>query len=82
MEQESRTLEINNVNDGVWHGRGDTICIGRYREGTKAFFELHQPSLMPAVSPKLCSMERPISSDNHSWNADTNQSEPLVPPSQ
>ncbi|ERM98390.1 hypothetical protein AMTR_s00072p00053710 [Amborella trichopoda] len=26
--QESRTLEMNNVRDGVWHGRSDTICIG------------------------------------------------------
>ncbi|CAA6672016.1 unnamed protein product [Spirodela intermedia] len=25
---ESRTLEMNNVQDGVWHGRSDTICIG------------------------------------------------------
>ncbi|KAG8385641.1 hypothetical protein BUALT_Bualt03G0066200 [Buddleja alternifolia] len=30
--QESRTLEMNNVEDGIWHGRGDTICIGSYSE--------------------------------------------------
>uniref|UniRef100_A0A2C9U4E2 Uncharacterized protein n=1 Tax=Manihot esculenta TaxID=3983 RepID=A0A2C9U4E2_MANES len=27
--QETRTLEMNNVQDGIWHGRGDTICIER-----------------------------------------------------
>ncbi|XAR66364.1 hypothetical protein NMG60_11012573 [Bertholletia excelsa] len=31
--QESRTLDMNNVQNGTWHGRGDTICIG---EGSKA----------------------------------------------
>ncbi|MED6144388.1 hypothetical protein PIB30_015171 [Stylosanthes scabra] len=25
--KESRTLEMNNVQDGTWHGRGDTVCI-------------------------------------------------------
>nr|GFA88491.1 PLAC8 family protein [Tanacetum cinerariifolium] len=25
---ESRTLDMNNVHDGTWHGRGDTMCIG------------------------------------------------------
>lgn len=80
--QESRTLEINNVLDGVWRGRGDTICIGSYGEGTKAFFELHQPSVILTESPKFCSMERSINSDEHSWNADASQSEPLVSPSQ
>ncbi|KAJ4829909.1 hypothetical protein Tsubulata_025138 [Turnera subulata] len=47
LSQESRTLEMNNVQDGTWHGRGDTICIGGYSEGNKAFFELHPP---PVVS--------------------------------
>ncbi|MED6122135.1 hypothetical protein PIB30_037017 [Stylosanthes scabra] len=27
LSQESRTLEMNNVQDGTWHGRGDTVCI-------------------------------------------------------
>lgn len=43
MEQESRTLEMNNVQDGTWHGRGDTICIGSFSEGNKALFELNPP---------------------------------------
>ncbi|KAI7738179.1 hypothetical protein M8C21_007562, partial [Ambrosia artemisiifolia] len=37
LAQESRTLEMNNVYDGTWHGRGDTMCIGTYVEGVKAF---------------------------------------------
>ncbi|KAJ8761608.1 hypothetical protein K2173_004384 [Erythroxylum novogranatense] len=38
--QESRTLEMNNVQDGIWHGRGDTLCIGTYSEANNANFEL------------------------------------------
>ena len=49
MEQESRTLEMNNVQDGTWHGRGDTICIGAYSEN-KAIFELHPPSIISTVN--------------------------------
>ncbi|GJZ10303.1 PLAC8 family protein [Tanacetum coccineum] len=37
LVQESRTLEMNNVHEGTWHGRGDTMCIGTYVEGVKAF---------------------------------------------
>ncbi|KAJ7946887.1 Protein PLANT CADMIUM RESISTANCE like [Quillaja saponaria] len=47
--QESRTLEMNNVQDGTWHGRGDTICIGGFGEGSKAILDLHPP---PHVSIK------------------------------
>lgn len=79
--QESRTLDINNVQDGVWHGRGDTICIGSYGEGSKGLFELSRSSLEPTKSPELFSMERSLNSDNHSWNVDSSHSEPLVPPS-
>ncbi|GJR48331.1 PLAC8 family protein, partial [Tanacetum coccineum] len=32
LAQESKTLEMNNVHDGTWHGRGDTMCIGTYVE--------------------------------------------------
>ncbi|KAL5579271.1 hypothetical protein UlMin_011713 [Ulmus minor] len=52
--QESRTLEMNNVQDGIWHGRGDTICIG-IAEGGKAFFELQPPpivSITPPIPPQ------------------------------
>lgn len=46
LEQESRTLEMNNVEDGTWHGRGDTICIaGTHGEGGK-FVELHPPHIV------------------------------------
>ncbi|KAF5728976.1 hypothetical protein HS088_TW21G01133 [Tripterygium wilfordii] len=50
--QESRTLEINNVQDGTWHGRGDTICIGSYADANKALFELHPPPIA-VISPQI-----------------------------
>ncbi|KAK2644241.1 hypothetical protein Ddye_019436 [Dipteronia dyeriana] len=55
LSQESRTLEMNNVQDGTWHGRGDTICVGSYGEGSKAFFELHPPPVSTKC-PEPCSM--------------------------
>ncbi|CAO1941645.1 unnamed protein product [Urochloa humidicola] len=72
--QEARTLEINNVQCGVWHGRGDTICLGSNGEGNKAFAALNKASLVPVKSPGLCGMDR-------SSNA-ANEHEPLVPPAQ
>jgi hypothetical protein len=70
-KQEARTLEMNNVQCGVWHGRGDTICLGSNGEGNKAFAALHKSSFVPIKSPELCGMDR-ISS-----GADEHQ--PLVP---
>lgn len=64
LEQESRTLEINNVQDGTWHGRGDTICIGGFGEGSKAFFELHQPPLVSIMSPDPCNMQKSTDSSD------------------
>ncbi|CAN8305534.1 unnamed protein product [Cochlearia groenlandica] len=43
--QESKTLEMNNVHDGIWHGRGDTMCIGGYSEG-KALLGMHSPPVI------------------------------------
>ncbi|XP_071697480.1 uncharacterized protein [Rutidosis leptorrhynchoides] len=51
LAQESRTLEMNNVHDGMWHGRGDTMCIGTYVEGVKAF-ELIPPVVASINSPQ------------------------------
>lgn len=45
--QESRTLEMNNVQDGVWHGRGDTICVGRY-----SVFGQSPPPVLSITSPE------------------------------
>ncbi|GMY37175.1 cell number regulator 6 isoform X1 [Fagus crenata] len=56
--QESRTLEMNNVHDGTWHGRGDTLCIGGFGEGSKAFFELHPQHDVSTKSPQPCSMQK------------------------
>ncbi|WOL05213.1 hypothetical protein Cni_G13940 [Canna indica] len=79
--QESRTLEMNNVQNGIWHGRGDTICLASSGEGSKAFVALRQPPLFPPRSPELCSMERASIgfSSEHSWNTNASHSEPLVP---
>ncbi|PKU62922.1 uncharacterized protein LOC110107314 [Dendrobium catenatum] len=78
--QESRTLEMNNVQDGIWHGRGDTICIGKYGEGSKEFNVLHKPSLTLKKNPESCNMERTANgSGNHSWNVDISPSKPLSP---
>ncbi|KAL3820627.1 hypothetical protein ACJIZ3_006532 [Penstemon smallii] len=43
LSQESRTLEMNNVIDGVWRGRGDTICVGGFSKDSKVFSELTPP---------------------------------------
>ncbi|XP_034697824.1 uncharacterized protein LOC117923578 [Vitis riparia] len=64
--QESRTLEMNNVQDGTWHGRGDTICIGSYGESSKAFLELHPPPLVTTKSPEPCSMQKSTDSNERS----------------
>ncbi|XP_039145879.1 uncharacterized protein LOC120283303 [Dioscorea cayenensis subsp. rotundata] len=76
--QESRTLEMNNILDGVWHGRGETICLGTSGEGSKAFAALYKPSLISTKSPVLCSMEKPSDTGDHSWIIDVSPSKPLV----
>ncbi|KAF3646166.1 putative nitric oxide synthase-interacting protein -like protein [Capsicum annuum] len=48
LSQEARTLEMNNVQDGIWHGRGDTICIGSYSELNKTPLELSPPAIVQA----------------------------------
>lgn len=73
LSQESRTLEMNNVQDGIWHGRGDTICIGGYGEGSKAFFELRPP---PLVS--ICCTNNSTNGNDHPWPSEVGQSAPLV----
>ncbi|XP_074583524.1 uncharacterized protein LOC141839630 [Curcuma longa] len=76
--QESRTLEMNNVQNGVWHGRGDTICLAGAGEGSTTFIALRQPPLLAIRSPVHCSMERTTDDNKHSWSLDTSQSKPLV----
>lgn len=82
ISQESRTLEMNNVQDGVWHGRSDTICIGSSGNGSKTFPELRQPSAIPLRSPELCGMERAATNKgHHSWSPDASRqsSSSLIP---
>ncbi|KAF3782289.1 PLANT CADMIUM RESISTANCE 8 protein [Nymphaea thermarum] len=60
--QETRTLNLNNVRDGTWHGRGDTICIGSSGAGTGTSFELCQtPAVLNTKSPEVCRIERDLS---------------------
>ncbi|THG14925.1 hypothetical protein TEA_015389 [Camellia sinensis var. sinensis] len=75
--QESRTLEMNNVQDGTWHGRGDTICIGRYGEGNKAFFELQPPPIVSTKSSDPRSPQKCINAADHSWTSEVAHSAPL-----
>ncbi|XP_057764673.1 uncharacterized protein LOC130985621 isoform X2 [Salvia miltiorrhiza] len=58
LSQESRTLEMNNVQDGIWHGRGDTICVGSFSEDSKAYLELHPPFVVSTKCPQLLSMQQ------------------------
>lgn len=70
--QESRTLEMNNVQDGIWHGRGDTICISTYGDGGKAFVEVNLPALLPTKSPDPCSVPKVTSKEeDHTWEPNT-----------
>ncbi|XP_062087380.1 protein PLANT CADMIUM RESISTANCE 12 [Humulus lupulus] len=64
--QESRTLEMNNVQDGIWHGRGDTICVGSLAEGRKPFFELQPPPLISPVFPETCTVQITTDTNGHS----------------
>ena len=66
MIQESRTLEMNNVQDGTWHGRGDTICIGGFSDGSKALFELRPPPIVSIKSTDESCMEKSIDVSNES----------------
>ncbi|CAJ1936292.1 unnamed protein product [Sphenostylis stenocarpa] len=66
--QESRTLEMNNVQDGTWHGRGDKICIGGFDQNSKGFFQLHPPSTVSIVNIHESSFET---------KTDTNVSNPF-----
>ncbi|KAL5054388.1 hypothetical protein RYX36_035070 [Vicia faba] len=50
LSQESRTLEMNNVQDGTWHGRGDTKCIGSFGEKCITHLELLPPPLVSIKS--------------------------------
>lgn len=67
-------MEMNNVQCGVWHGRGDTICLGSNGAGNKAFAALNKASLVPIKSPGLCGMDRSSSA--------ADEQQPLVPPDQ
>ncbi|KAK8488229.1 hypothetical protein V6N13_120036 [Hibiscus sabdariffa] len=61
LSQESRTLEMNNVQDGTWHGRGD-ICIGNCAEGSKPLFELHPP---PPMFIKTAELQNSLNGDDN-----------------
>eukprot|EP01018_Ginkgo_biloba_P006918 Gb_31922 [translate_table: standard] len=71
--QEARTLEMNNVQDGIWHGRGDTVLVGSYKESHNSSQDLEQPTVL-TTSPAECIMNK----EDHAWNRLSDQSEPLV----
>ncbi|XP_061368821.1 cell number regulator 2-like [Gastrolobium bilobum] len=64
--QESRTLEMNNVQDGIWHGRGDTMCIGGVRDVSKALYELCPPPIESIKSNDESCTEKSIDISNQS----------------
>ncbi|KAM5588467.1 hypothetical protein ABKV19_006750 [Rosa sericea] len=66
LSQEARTLEMNNVQDGTWHGRGDSIYIGSLGDGGKSFFELQAPPLVSIKSPDLCNTQKSTATSAYS----------------
>ncbi|KAI4299263.1 hypothetical protein L6164_032740 [Bauhinia variegata] len=62
--QESRTLEMNNVQDGTWHGRGDTICIGGLNESSKALFDMNPPPVVSIKSTDQSGIEKSVDASN------------------
>ncbi|KAK4421278.1 protein PLANT CADMIUM RESISTANCE 8 [Sesamum alatum] len=54
--QESRTLKMNNVQDGIWEGRGETVCTGRFSEDDKPSSLLSPPSVVSTKPPEFRSM--------------------------
>jgi hypothetical protein len=52
---------MNNVQSGVWHGRGETICLvsSSSSEGS-----MNLPKLLPVKSPEQCSMDRIVNGGN------------------
>ncbi|KAK4386646.1 hypothetical protein Sango_2535200 [Sesamum angolense] len=54
--QESRTLEMNNVQDGIWQGRGVTVCTGSFNEDNEPSSLLIPPSVVSTKSPEFHSM--------------------------
>lgn len=70
---------MNNVQDGTWHGRGDTICVGGYGEGSKAFFQLHPP---PIISTKSADPAVVQICGDRSWTSEVGHSAPLASQSQ
>eukprot|EP00250_Pteridium_aquilinum_P006080 c16064_g1_i2 orf=555-1391(+) len=63
--QEARTLEINNVQDGNWRGRGDTIWVGSYAMPTGS--QSIDPSELREPVVITISSEDRTESDGHSW---------------
>lgn len=56
---------MNNVQDGTWHGRGDTICIGSYGDASR-FVELNPPVPVSTKSPETCGILKDVATQDHS----------------
>lgn len=57
---------MNNVQNGTWHGRGDTICIGGFRDESKALCELRPPSVVSIMPNDENCMEKSTDVSNGS----------------
>ncbi|KAL8460262.1 hypothetical protein ACS0TY_031977 [Phlomoides rotata] len=78
LSQESRTLELNNVQDGIWHGRGDTICIQSFsNDDSKAYLKSSPAFVVSTKSSELVSMQKPL---NDVVPLVGKSSSPLIPP--
>lgn len=74
--QEARTLEMNNVQEGNWHGRGDTMWVGSYAMAESQIAE--STELKPPVVITISTETRSQESGGHSWKQSQECREPLV----
>ena len=74
--QEARTLEINNVQDGNWHGRGDTIWVGGYAMAKTS----ENPESTILKQPVVVTMEteKNLECDDHSSDEYQESCAPLI----
>lgn len=70
---------MNNVQDGMWHGRGDTICIGSFSEDSKPYLELSPPFVVSTKCPELLSMQKASNDRFLLPNSAVGHAPPLIP---
>lgn len=70
---------MNNVQDGIWHGRGDTICIGSFSKDSKPSLDLNPPFVVSTKSPEFTAMQKTSDDSIRSSTSVVAESTPLVP---